>query len=337
MGARGAGREGKRASPGTDDLLPSPASVLLPPPPPGRLASSLLPALGVSRDPALAGEGNKTSKNKSRFPGASSTLKWAGGPYEVTVLFPLVSEDPLVEQRQLCSLGEAIPAFGGSSRGSQGNTADLQNSRTGLSQQGTCSRSSSGAPFHSGGKSQSPVEGSLSHQGGKGGEEVPMGEVKHVPWESFPQIMHVVASRRFSEHVLVKIQDSRLQDLGQAVIPIALGFSPGAKEFAASSIIPPFPVMKERVRVALSSGGVFKGMLTLDLSVTVQALLPQQKKGALGLAASMKKSKMTASGSAVLSGQKSGAGNGSSERELQTSASTGATRLTAEKVGSVHT
>lgn len=77
-----------------------------PPPPPGRLASSLLPALGVSRDPASAGEGNKTSKNKSRFGGASSTLKWAGGPYEVTVLFPLVSEDPLVEQRQLCSLGE---------------------------------------------------------------------------------------------------------------------------------------------------------------------------------------------------------------------------------------
>lgn len=80
-----------------------------------------------------------------------------------------------------------------------------------------------------------------------------------------------------------------------------------------------------------------RGMLTLDLSVTVQALLPQQKQGALGLAAGMKKSKMTASGSAVLSGQKSGAGNGSSERELQTSASTGATRLTAENVGSVHT
>lgn len=103
------------------------------------------------------------------------------------------------------SFSQAIPAFGGSSRGSQGNTADLQNSRTGLSQQGTCSRSSSGAPLHSGGKSQSPVEGSLSHQGGKGGEEVPMGEVKHVPWESFPQIMHVVASKRFSEHVLVKV------------------------------------------------------------------------------------------------------------------------------------
>jgi hypothetical protein len=47
----------------------------------------------------------------------------------------------------------------------------------------------------------------LQHQEleGKGEKEIPLGGVRHVPWASFPQIMQVVASRRFSEHILIKV------------------------------------------------------------------------------------------------------------------------------------
>lgn len=41
--------------------------------------------------------------------------------------------------------------------------------------------------------------------GDKDDKEVPLGGVKHVPWALFPQTMHVVASRRFSEHILIKV------------------------------------------------------------------------------------------------------------------------------------
>jgi len=63
------------------------------------------------------------------------------------------------------------------------------------------------------------------------------------------------AERGLSAMIRHRIQRPVTMALIPTVPLLALA---GAKEFAASSIIPPFPVMKERVRVALSSGGVFK-------------------------------------------------------------------------------
>ena len=67
-----------------------------------------------------------------------------------------------------------------------------------------------------------------------------------------------------------KISDNKGNDLGQAVVPVALGFpldgpdfplpahDPAAAHAATTASRGVFPPMKERVRVALSSGGVFK-------------------------------------------------------------------------------
>lgn len=45
----------------------------------------------------------------------------------------------------------------------------------------------------------------------------------HIGWSSFPCRIQTIASLRFSEHLLIKISHGDGQDLGQAVIPIALG------------------------------------------------------------------------------------------------------------------
>jgi len=57
------------------------------------------------------------------------------------------------------------------------------------------------------GLSEHQQQQQLQHQEleGKGEKEIPLGGVRHVPWASFPQIMQVVASRRFSEHILIKV------------------------------------------------------------------------------------------------------------------------------------
>lgn len=67
-----------------------------------------------------------------------------------------------------------------------------------------------------------------------------------------------------------QISDNKGNDLGQAAVPIALGFpldgpevsfppdNPGAAQAATTASRGVFPPVKERVRVALSSGGVFK-------------------------------------------------------------------------------
>lgn len=72
---------------------------------------------------------------------------------------------------------------------------------------------SSTSNFHLRAVARGPVQSEhqqqqqLQHQEleGKGEKEVPLGGVRHVPWASFPQIMQVVASRRFSEHILIKV------------------------------------------------------------------------------------------------------------------------------------
>ncbi|KAM3568103.1 hypothetical protein VYU27_009768, partial [Nannochloropsis oceanica] len=233
----------------------------------GRLATSILS--GRSSGSGIGCTRGSSSTVASSL--SSPTLLFKSPPYEVTVLFPLVSEDPLVDQRQFCTLGDAFPGFGplredgeemgGVERGAGGpktaNNANLNSRQRAVSQGAALSEHQ---------------QRQQQQMGGKDDKEVPLGGVKHVPWALFPQTMHVVASRRFSEHILIKIKDSHNRDLGQAVIPVALGFPPGATDFKASSALPAFPEVKERVRVALSSGGVFKGTLVLDMSVIVQAL-----------------------------------------------------------------
>lgn len=74
----------------------------------------------------------------------------------------------------------------------------------------------------------------------------------------------------------LQISDSKGNDLGQAAVPIALGFpvdgphvqlppdNPAAAHAATTASRGVFPPVKERVRVALSSGGVFKYVNTIE-------------------------------------------------------------------------
>jgi hypothetical protein len=71
-------------------------------------------------------------------------------------------------------------------------------------------------------------------------------------------------------HPHAQISDNKGNDLGQAALPIALGYpldgpdvplpsaNPAAAHAATVASRGVFPPIKERVRVALSSGGVFK-------------------------------------------------------------------------------
>jgi len=86
---------------------PSPPS--LPPsllPFTGRLATSLLSGLSSG-----SGSGFSNSSSTVASSVVPPTLFWKAAPYEVTVLFPLVSEDPLVDQRQFCNLGDVSLSF----------------------------------------------------------------------------------------------------------------------------------------------------------------------------------------------------------------------------------
>jgi hypothetical protein len=43
------------------------------------------------------------------------------------------------------------------------------------------------------------------------------------PWSAFPLQIKTVASLRFSEHLLLKVSNGKGQEIGEAVIPVALG------------------------------------------------------------------------------------------------------------------
>jgi len=164
--------------------------------------------------------------------------------HEATVLFPLVSEDPLAAERKASSLGEVMPGAGGARPG-----AGLLRGQSSTS--------------------------SLSHHG----------------WSSFPVQLKTVASLRFSEHLLLKISDGRGQELGQTVVPVALGFlhkqQPGAPLVSSSSYgsLPVDEIVEgssvnlrddRRFRFPLTKGGALKGWITLTVKTRTKQMYPQQ-------------------------------------------------------------
>lgn len=164
--------------------------------------------------------------------------------HEATVLFPLVSEDPLAAERKSSSLLEVMPGAGGARP-----TAGLMRGQSSTS--------------------------SLSHHG----------------WSSFPVQLKTVASVRFSEHLLLKVSDGRGQELGQTVIPVALGLlhkqQPGGPLVSSSSYgsLPVDEIVEgggvsqrddRRFRFPLTKGGALKGWITLTIKTRIKQIHPQQ-------------------------------------------------------------
>ena len=157
--------------------------------------------------------------------------------HEATVLFPLVSEDPLAEERKASSLGEVMLGGGGGGR----STVLLR---------GQPSTSSLG----------------------------------HYLWSSFPIQLKTVGSLRFSEHLLLKVSNGKGKELGQTVIPVALGMvKTDGLSYAATTLYQPVhDEMIEgaasvgtrgdprRFRFPLTSGGALKGWITLTVKTTIK-------------------------------------------------------------------
>jgi hypothetical protein len=175
-----------------------------------------------------------TLKGGSKF----MTSLSATTTHEATILFPLVSEDPLAAERKASSLEEVMPGAGGARPAGQSSTS------------------------------------SLSHHG----------------WSSFPVQLKTVASLRFSEHLLLKVSDGRGQELGQTVVPVALGHlhkqQPGGPLSSSSYGSLPVDGIVEgggvsqrddrRFRFPLTKGGALKGWITLTIKTRTKQMHPQQ-------------------------------------------------------------
>lgn len=170
-----------------------------------------------------------------------SNLSAATIPHEATILFPLVSEDPLAAERLASSLGEVIP----------GGTSHEQSSFSSLS---------------------------------------------HHEWSSFPVRLKTLASPRFSEHLLLKVSNDRGKEIGQTIIPLALGIS--SKEVPqethlypssyANSSLCSFRVDEivqglhgkednRRFSLPLTKGGSLRGWITLTLRTKIKPIRQQHR------------------------------------------------------------
>ena len=162
--------------------------------------------------------------------------------HETTVLFPLVSEDPLASERKAFSLEEVMPGAGGA-------------------------RPAAGLL-----RGQSSVSSLSFHR-----------------WSSFPVKLKTVASQRFSEHLLFKLSDSRGNELGQTVIPVALGLlsteHPGDPftSYSSNSSLPIDDIGDgsrvsqrdgRRFRFPLTKGGALKGWITLTIKTRLGPVQP---------------------------------------------------------------
>ena len=200
-------------------------------------------------------------------------------PSQVHILFPIISEDPFAFERKASQLGAALPGLwlevegreGGKGQGGHGGQ------HHGLATEGGTNAATQQQQQYP----QSGVESTATamtitaaSRGGGVQEEATASSL----WEDFPLKLRVVASRRFSEHMLLKITDARHHDLGEAIVPIRLALphvadafysqqqqqqqEPKQEDGASNS-----NNRKHRYQFALSSGGEFRGYLSMDLNV----------------------------------------------------------------------
>ncbi|EWM22143.1 endonuclease exonuclease phosphatase family protein [Nannochloropsis gaditana] len=239
----------------------------------------------------FGGTGGKRRPEGLRRRGSIMVLPEMGvtKPSRVQILFPIVSEDPFAFERKASQLGAALPGLG-LEVNEPGNRENKGASMLKLGgTQGHEQQPPGGVEGPH--RASSPSSGSQERRR----EDAFASSLRTVPWEDFPVRFQVVASLRFSEHMLLKISDSRNHDLGEAIIPIriALPHVAGAFSHEERHAMPqsaenegPFPHPTEifdvgagkchssvhskrnhRYRFALSAGGEFKGFLSVDLKV----------------------------------------------------------------------
>ena len=84
---------------------------------------------------------------------------------------------------------------------------------------------------------------------------------RDVRWaRGFPVRFEVAASPRFSQHLLLKLVDARGHDLGETVVPVAVGLGGG------------WVNKKRKLRLPLTRGGAFQGWVVVDMSVGLRKL-----------------------------------------------------------------
>lgn len=108
-------------------------------------------------------------------------------------------QDPLAAERQVCNLGEAIPGFGTTSP-TEGGGNKPENEGAPGGEGGEKEQEGQRRP-----RSSSSQQPAAQEEGVDNDADVPLGGVRHFPWKTLPQTMRVVASRRFAEHMLVKV------------------------------------------------------------------------------------------------------------------------------------
>jgi hypothetical protein len=210
-------------------------------------------------------------------------------PSRVQILFPIVSEDPFAFERKASQLGAALPGLGLEVN----ESGNRENKGASMLKLGGTQGHEQQPPGGVEGphRASSPSSGSQERRR----EDAFASSLRTVLWEDFPVRFQVVASLRFSEHMLLKISDSRNHDLGEAIIPIriALPHVAGAFSHEERHAMPqsaenegPFPHPTEifdvgagkchssvhskrnhRYQFALSAGGEFKGFFSVDLKV----------------------------------------------------------------------
>lgn len=174
--------------------------------------------------------------------GSKLSKSFSSVAHEITVLFPLVSEDPLASERKASSLEEVMPGAGGA-------------------------RPAAGLL-----RGQSSVSSLSFHR-----------------WSSFPVKLKTVASMRFSEHLLFKLSDRRGNELGQTVIPVALGLHskehpvPPFTSYPSNGSLPIDEIGEgsrvgqrdsRRFRFPLTKGGALKGWITLTIKTRLGLVHP---------------------------------------------------------------
>lgn len=110
-------------------------------------------------------------------------------------------QDPLAAERQVCNLGEAIPGFGTTSP-TEGGGNKPENEKGPAGGEGGEKEQEGQRRPRSSSSSQQPA---VQEKGVGDDADVPLGGIRHFPWKTLPQTMRVVASRRFAEHMLVKV------------------------------------------------------------------------------------------------------------------------------------